>query len=65
MKNKTENSVPDRMLTTSEVADRLSVSERTVFRWLEQGHLKAFRAGRVLRISEVSLEVFLTASMKS
>jgi excisionase family DNA binding protein len=64
MKSKTAGQVPDRMLTTSEVADRLSVSERTVFRWLEQGHLKAFRAGRVLRISEASLEVFLTASMK-
>ncbi len=64
MKNKAAGQVPDRMLTTSEVADRLSVSERTVFRWLEQGRLTAFRAGRVLRISEASLEVFLAASMK-
>jgi excisionase family DNA binding protein len=65
MKSKAAGQVSDRMLTTSEVAERLSVSERTVFRWLEQGHLKAFRAGRVLRISEASVEVFLTASMKS
>jgi excisionase family DNA binding protein len=64
MKSRAAGQMPDRMLTTSEVADRLSVSERTVFRWLEQGHLKAFRAGRVLRISEASLEVFLATSMR-
>ncbi|MDO6522948.1 helix-turn-helix domain-containing protein [Shimia thalassica] len=47
------------MLTVSDVADRMYVSERTVFRWIKAGHLKAFRTGRVLRISEADLERFL------
>ncbi len=47
------------MLTVDMVADRMGVSERTVFRWIEAGNLKAFRMGRVLRISEAELIDFI------
>ena len=47
------------MLTVQMVADRMGVSERTVFRWIEAGVLSAFRAGRVLRISEKDLADFI------
>ena len=47
------------MLTVEIVADRMGVSERTVFRWIKAGHLKAFRMGRVLRIPEAELIDFI------
>ncbi len=47
------------MLTVEVVAERMNVSERTVFRWMKTGHLKAFRTGRVLRISEADLSDFV------
>ncbi len=52
----------DKMLRIGEVADRLDVSNRTVFRWLEQGSLKAHRFGRNLRISSSDLESFLDSA---
>lgn len=47
------------MLKIGDVAERMYVSERTVFRWIEQGCLKAFRTGHVLRISEGDLNDFI------
>lgn len=42
-----------------EVADTLSVNERTVRRWIKAGHLSGHRIGRQWRISQHDLEVFL------
>lgn len=47
------------MWTVEMVADRMGVSERTVFRWIKTGRLKAFRMGRVLRIREAELIDFI------
>ena len=52
----------DSMLRVRDVAKRLDVSERTVFRWLKEGNLMGHRLGRNLRISEADLEDFLVAS---
>ena len=52
----------DKMLRVGDVAERLNVSERTVFRWLKHGGLTAHRFGRTLRISEADLEHFLDAA---
>jgi excisionase family DNA binding protein len=51
------------MLTIAVVANRLGVSERTVFRWLQKRQLKGFRIGRVLRISEADLEEFIDRAL--
>jgi excisionase family DNA binding protein len=48
-----------RMLTVFDVAERMDVSERTVFRWIKGGQLKVFRAARILRISEADFQNFL------
>ena len=45
--------------TLDEVSDRLQVSTRTVRRWIAAGELKAHRLGRVVRISDEDLRVFL------
>ena len=38
------------ILTPSEVAEGLRVDERTVRRWLDEGHLDGFKVGRQWRI---------------
>jgi excisionase family DNA binding protein len=48
-------------LTPEEVADRLRVTRRTVYRWLTSGDLAGQRAGRGWRISERALAEFLNA----
>jgi excisionase family DNA binding protein len=46
--------------TIREVAERLSVSTRTVRRWIDNGELVAHRIGGV-RIAESELRAFITA----
>ena len=50
---------PIQFFTLAEVAKRLTVSGRTVRRWIERGELTAHRFGGVLRIAEGDLRVFL------
>lgn len=52
----------DKMLRVGEIADRLDVSDRTVFRWIQQGDLQVHRFGRNLRISPTDLESFLESA---
>ncbi|MBT3143390.1 helix-turn-helix domain-containing protein [Ruegeria litorea] len=47
------------MMTVEAVAEHMNVSDRTAFRWIASGHLKAFRTGHVLRISGADLDVFI------
>ena len=44
-----------RFLTVKQVAERLNVSERTVWRWIRESRLKVKRFGRTVRISESDL----------
>jgi excisionase family DNA binding protein len=48
-----------RFFTIPGVAERLHVSTRTVRRWIEAGHLVAYRIGGVVRIAENDLRAFL------
>lgn len=45
--------------TLQEVADRLKVSYRTVFRWVHAGELSAYKLGQEWRVGEADLEEFL------
>lgn len=47
------------MLTVAQVSERLSVSERLVRRWIADGELPAFRAGRSIRIREADADAML------
>ncbi len=49
----------DRMLSTQEVADRLSVDQKTVRRYLQQGKLTGSRIGRDYRIPEGAVNALL------
>lgn len=45
--------------TVREVADRLRVSPKTIYRMAERGELRAIRLGDVYRIPRESLEALL------
>lgn len=47
------------IFTPEEIADKLKVSRLTVHRWLRKGELKAFKAGKMWRITREDLEAFL------
>ena len=49
----------DKLLTLKEVAKYLRVSERSVFRYIEAGRLKASKVGW-WRIKQSDLDTFLT-----
>ena len=53
--------VDERYLTLPEVAERLQVSRRTVYRWIKNGDLDAYQFGREYRITESALKDFLEA----
>ncbi len=52
----------NRLLTPTDVANRLQVNERTVTLWLRKGHLRGFKIGKEWRISPDDLQAFLEAS---
>lgn len=53
-----------RLYTVAEVAKQLSISTKTVRRWLQGGQLHAHRLGRQLRLSEEDLVAFLARCRK-
>jgi excisionase family DNA binding protein len=52
----------EKLLTPTDVGDRLQVNERTVTQWLRKGHLRGFKVGKEWRISPDDLQAFLEAS---
>jgi excisionase family DNA binding protein len=53
--------VDERYLTLPEVAERLKVSRRTVYRWIKAGELSAYKFANEYRITESDLKDFLEA----
>ncbi len=50
--------------TVKEVADRLRVSLRSVYRLIERGELKALRIGDTYRVSAESLNTFIRSGLE-
>jgi excisionase family DNA binding protein len=46
-------------LTPDDVASRLQVSRQVVYNWINDGRLRAVKAGRTLRIPQYALDAFL------
>lgn len=44
-----------KLLRPDEVAKHFSISKKTVFKWIYQGKLKAYRVGRIIRITQQSV----------
>lgn len=51
-------------LTIREVAERLKVSQRTVRRWIDRGHLHVIKLGRTVRIDEKSLNSLILTNSR-
>lgn len=46
-------------LNTSETAKRLGVTPRTLYRFIDDGQIPAYRFGRVIRLKETEVEEFI------
>ena len=57
--NKVTDSMNEKLLTPAQVAERLQITERTVYEWIRGGKLPALKLGRLWRIWPEDLEAFL------
>jgi excisionase family DNA binding protein len=57
----TMQTVEETYYTLREVAEKLRVSRRTVYRWVQAKELPAYKLGGEFRITERDLEKFLEA----
>ena len=48
-----------RWLSTAEAAKRLGITPRTLYRFIDQGDIPAYRFGRVIRLKEDEVDVFI------
>ncbi|MPY94372.1 MAG: helix-turn-helix domain-containing protein [Acidimicrobiia bacterium] len=48
-----------RWLSTAESARRLGITPRTLYRFIDEGQLPAYRFGRVIRLKEDELDTFI------
>lgn len=51
----------ERLLTPEEVAKKLVVSPKTVRDWLREGRLRGVKTGKLWRVREDDLRIFITA----
>lgn len=50
---------PVRWLSTAEAANRLGVTPRTLYRFIDEGQLPAYRFGRVIRLKSHEVDAFI------
>ena len=49
-------------LSTADAAKALGITPRTLYRFINQGDLTAYRFGRVIRVKRVDVDAFIEAS---
>lgn len=49
-------------LSTQEAARRLGITTRTLYRFVDQGELPAYRMGRVIRLQAADVDAFIEGS---
>lgn len=49
-------------LSTADAAKSLGITPRTLYRFINQGDLPAYRFGRVIRVKRVDIEAFVESS---
>ncbi len=49
-------------LSTADAAKALGITPRTLYRFINQGDLPAYRFGRVIRVKRVDVDAFVEAS---
>jgi excisionase family DNA binding protein len=53
---------PINWLSTKEASERLGITLRSLYRFIDEGDLAAYKFGRVIRIQEDDVERFIEAS---
>jgi excisionase family DNA binding protein len=53
---------PIRWLSTKEASERLGVTLRSLYRFIDEGDLVAYKFGRVIRVQEADVDRFIEAS---
>lgn len=48
-------------LSTAEAANRLGITPRTLYRFIDEGQLAAYRFGRVIRLKTSDVDTFIDA----
>jgi len=61
--DQSNDALPARLLTVSEVAQALRVSNMTVYRLVSAGELPALRVGRSVRLRAADLESYLSGRL--
>ena len=51
-----------RWLSTNQAADRLGVSLRTLYKFIDEGSVAAYKFGRVIRLRDNEVDAFIAAS---
>ena len=51
-----------RWLSTNEAASRLGVSLRTLYKFIDEGQLPAYKFGRVIRLQLEEVDTFITSA---
>jgi excisionase family DNA binding protein len=51
-----------RWLSTGEAARRLGITSRTLYRFIDEGLVPAYRFGRVIRLTEHEVDAFIESS---
>ncbi|HET7489462.1 MAG TPA: helix-turn-helix domain-containing protein [Acidimicrobiales bacterium] len=53
--------MPDeiRWMSTRETAERLGITLRTLYRFIDEGQIPAFKFGRVIRLKESDVDTFI------
>lgn len=46
-------------LSTADAANALGITPRTLYRFIDQGELPAYRFGRVIRVKQVDIDAFI------
>ncbi len=54
-------SEPIQWLSTAEAASRLGITPRTLYRFIDEGQLVAYRFGRVIRLKTHDVDLFIEA----
>lgn len=53
---------PAAWLSTKDACERLGITLRTLYRFIDEGRLTAYQMGRVIRIQQGDLDTFIAAA---
>ncbi|MAW72490.1 MAG: DNA-binding protein [Acidimicrobiaceae bacterium] len=56
------NNTADLWLSSKDAAEHIGVTRRTLYRFIDEGRIPAYRLGRVIRLKRSDVDAFIDAS---